>query len=80
MLRAVHGALEGLDDWTEKSVESALIAMQESRDVGFGKVAQPIRVAVTGTSVSPGIFETLDLLGRERSLARMRGALDRFGS
>ena len=79
MLRAVHGALEGLDDWTEKSVESALKAIQEARGVGFGKVAQPIRVAVTGTSVSPGIFETLDLLGRDRALARMQHALEQFG-
>ena len=40
----------------------------------LGKLAQPVRVAVTGGTVSPGIFEVLDVLGRERTLARLRAA------
>ena len=42
--------------------------------MGFGKLAQPLRAAVTGTNVSPGLFEVLELLGREVTLARLRRA------
>ena len=59
-------------------MEEVLKGIMESRSLGFGKIAQPIRVAVTGSTVSPGIFETLVLLGREKSLARMSDALRRF--
>ena len=45
----------------------------------LGALAQPVRVAVTGGTVSPGIFEVLDVLGRERTLTRMRAVLARLG-
>jgi glutamyl-tRNA synthetase len=43
--------------------------------LGFGKIAQPVRVALTGTMVSPGIFEVIEVLGKTRVLARLREAL-----
>jgi len=60
--------------WDEESIEQALRGLAEQLEVGFGKLAQPIRVAVTGTTVSPPLFGTLVLIGRERVLARMDSA------
>ncbi len=62
-------------EWTVETIEAALRALPDELGVGFGKVAQPVRVAVTGSSVSPPLFESLELLGRERSLARLDTAL-----
>jgi glutamyl-tRNA synthetase len=61
--------------WTVDAIEAALRALPEELGIGFGKVAQPVRVAVTGSSVSPPLFESLELLGRERTLARLDAAL-----
>jgi len=60
--------------------EEALRALAASGGVGLGKIAQPLRVAVTGTDSSPPLFETLDLLGRDRVLARIARALERAGA
>jgi len=60
--------------WDEEAVEAALRALAQELEVGFGKLAQPVRVAVTGTTVSPPLFGTLVLLGRDRVLARLATA------
>jgi glutamyl-tRNA synthetase len=44
--------------------------------LGFGKIAQPVRVALTGTTVSPGIFEVIEVLGKARVLARLKAAVE----
>jgi glutamyl-tRNA synthetase len=62
-------------DWTVEAIEAALRALPEELGIGFGKVAQPIRVAVTGSSVSPPLFESIELLPRERVLDRLQAAL-----
>ncbi|KUI18754.1 glutamate--tRNA ligase [Mycobacterium sp. GA-1285] len=73
VLDAALIALEGIGDWTTAAIEAAL---KEALLDGLGlkprKAFGPIRVAATGASVSPPLFESLDLLGRERSLARLR--------
>ena len=79
VLREAHAGLSALAEWAEPAMEPVLKRICDERKIGFGKVAQPIRVALTGTKVSKGIFETLWLLGRERSLARMQNALEKFG-
>jgi glutamyl-tRNA synthetase len=56
-------------------MEQALRSLAESRGVGAGKLFQPLRVALTGVTVSPGIFDVLALLGRERSLQRIDRAI-----
>ncbi len=56
-------------------MEEALRALADARGVGGGKVFQPLRLALTGLTVSPGIFDVLGLLGRDRSLARIRAAV-----
>jgi glutamyl-tRNA synthetase len=70
-LTAVGESLATLTDWQPDAMENALRALAESRGVGAGKLFQPLRVALTGSAASPGIFDVLKLLGRERSLARI---------
>jgi len=62
-------------EWTAAAIHMALNDLAASLQSGLGKIAQPVRVAVTGTAVSPPIDATLALLGRERSLARLDAAL-----
>jgi glutamyl-tRNA synthetase len=68
-------ALAGLESFDEGSLEAALSALLERRGVKPREVYQPLRVAITGGTVSPGIFESLALLGREETLARIDAAL-----
>jgi glutamyl/glutaminyl-tRNA synthetase len=79
-LRQAHDALSALERWDKDDLHHALEKLATDAQVGFGKVAQPIRVALTGSKVSPGIGETLHLVGRERCLERMTRALKKFGS
>jgi glutamyl-tRNA synthetase len=74
-LADVHAALEPVDPFTLESVQSALEGVVAARDAKPRQVFQPIRVALAGTAVSPGIFETLTVLGRDESLARIERAL-----
>lgn len=59
------------NDWTSEALEASLKAMAEDLGLGLGKLAQPLRAALTGQTTSPGIFDVLVLLGREESLARI---------
>jgi len=68
------------EPWTEEALEAALQAVLERSGVKAGKLYQPIRVAVAGTTVSPGIFETLRLLGRDESLRRIDDVLNRMST
>jgi glutamyl-tRNA synthetase len=58
-------------EWTGESLNKALGAFCAAKGLGMGKVAQPIRVAVTGSTISPAIAETLLFLGRDKALARI---------
>ena len=75
-LRQLHFQLSGLETWDAQSVHTVINAITEALGVGMGKVGQPLRVAVTGGSFSPPIDQTLELLGRERSIARIQRAID----
>jgi glutamyl-tRNA synthetase len=70
-LADVAARLEGLDDWNAPSLEAALRGYADDAGLGLGKIAQPLRAALTGQSSSPGIFDVLALLGREESLGRI---------
>ncbi|MCL2011778.1 MAG: glutamate--tRNA ligase [Cystobacterineae bacterium] len=74
LLRAARERLAA-SDFSTAHIEAAIREVAQTWQVGLGKVAQPIRVAVTGQTISPGISETLELLGREETLARMDAAL-----
>src|SRR5215218_2383091 len=73
-------ALRQTEPFDPKELETALGRILAERDVKPGKLYQPIRVAITGTSVSPGIFESLAVLGKERSLDRIERALERLST
>lgn len=74
-IAAARDVLADLEPWTTDAIEQALRALPDRLGIGFGKVAQPIRVAVTGSSVSPPLFESLELLARDVVLARLDAAL-----
>ncbi len=76
VLEDLLGGLESLETFDEKAVETVFTAAMERFDLKLGKVAQPVRVAVTGTTMSPGIFETLALLGKDETLFRLKRALE----
>jgi glutamyl-tRNA synthetase len=68
--------LEPLDTFDEKNLEAAFTRVMEITGLKLGKIAQPVRVALTGGTVSPGIFEILAVLGKERVLARLKAAIN----
>ena len=70
--------LTELTPWDATTIEAAFQATIAAHQLKLGALAQPVRVAVTGGTVSPGIYEVLDVLGRERSLARLRAARARL--
>jgi glutamyl-tRNA synthetase len=70
-LRNLLPLLTALKDWTAASAEGAVRAYAEEQGAKLGVVAQPLRAALTGRSTSPGIFDVLEVLGREESLGRI---------
>jgi glutamyl-tRNA synthetase len=75
VLASVRTRLQSLSVWDAPAIHAVLEALAQELGAGLGKVAQPIRVAVTGTPVSPPIDATLALLGRERTFTRLDAAL-----
>src|SRR3569623_2187436 len=69
----LHSALENVESWSAATTDAALRAYAEENGLKLGAVAQPLRAALTGRSTSPGIFEVLDVLGRQESLGRLKG-------
>jgi glutamyl-tRNA synthetase len=70
-LALVHDRLAAQGDWTIEALEASVKALAEELELGLGKLAQPLRAALTGQTTSPGIFDVLVLLGRDESLARI---------
>ncbi len=68
-------ATQKTPSWSVAVLEDQLRGLAEEMGVGFGKLAQPLRAAVTGTNVSPGIFEVIEILGRDETLARIDKAV-----
>ena len=77
VLDAVRTRLAALDDWSSDAVQATLQATVDALGVGFGKLGQPLRLAITGTTVSPGMNEVLSVLGRDETLARVDRAVER---
>ena len=74
-LGAAAERLEGLDKWTTAAIEEALRALATERELKPKSAFQPIRAAVTGTLVSPPLFESLEILGRDKTIERIRAAV-----
>jgi glutamyl-tRNA synthetase len=76
VLSRLHELFSGLTEWDGVTLHQCVHQLAEEMSLGLGKVAQPLRVAVCGTSVSPAIDITLSLLGREKTLARIQKAIN----
>ena len=70
-------AFDALPEWTVEALEAATRAITEDLGMKFAEVIHPTRVAATGRTVGPGLFETLWALGKERTLKRLRTVLER---
>jgi len=77
VLPDVIAAYESLPVWSADALKDALVAIGDRIGLKLGKAQAPVRVAVTGRSVGLPLFESLEVLGRERTLERLRAAADR---
>ncbi len=77
-LAIVRDRLNGLEELSEQAIEDMLRGLAEEKQVGLGKVAQPLRVALCGTTVSLQIFDSVQMLGREKTLKRIDNTLKKF--
>ena len=78
-LEAAHAQFAGLAEWKVEAIHGAIEAAAAAIGEGMGKIAQPLRVALTGTQVSPSIDHTVFLAGRDEALKRIEAALTRVG-
>ncbi|MBF0622938.1 MAG: glutamate--tRNA ligase, partial [Magnetococcales bacterium] len=76
--KALKEALDAQQDWSDAALETTFKAILADSGLGMGKLAQPVRIALTGGPISPGIYEVLRLLGRDKALPRMAIALEEF--
>ena len=75
LMEEIRGRLEKIDDFTQKELESVFSDFLEERQIKLGKIAQPLRVALTGKTASPGLFEVMEVLGKEKVLSRLKDAI-----
>jgi glutamyl-tRNA synthetase len=78
-LEDLHPGLSSLEDFTHDKLEAAFNSVMQKHEVKLGKVAQPVRVALTGGTESPGIFEVIEVLGKERTIKRLKKAIESIG-
>lgn len=78
LLSEVANGLKALPQLTAESIEALLRGIAEAKQVGLGKIAQPLRVALTGTTISPPIFDTVDILGLDRTIKRIELTIRKF--
>lgn len=79
LLSELHDALSQ-GDWSESAIEERTRAFAAEREVGLGKVIHPLRLALTGLGSSPGIFDVMNVLGRDVTLARIKRAIVHLGA
>ncbi|TFG50476.1 MAG: glutamate--tRNA ligase [Candidatus Brocadiia bacterium] len=80
ILAVIRDRLAALDELTEEKIETMLRSLAEEKQVGLGKVAQPLRVSICGTTISPPIFDSVNLLGKDNTLKRIDIAIKKFSS
>ena len=76
ILQALSAKINSVEDFTYDNIQAALEQVVEELDTKFGKIAQPMRVALTGGTVSPGIGEVIEILGKEEVIKRIQKAID----
>jgi glutamyl-tRNA synthetase len=77
-LQVTHDRLAAVDSWTAEPLEAALRGLAAERGLAPGKVFAPLRLALTGATVSPGIFDVLVMMERDRALRRIQSVVDRL--
>jgi glutamyl-tRNA synthetase len=75
LLGELAPSLETLAVWSAGELEAAVRQFAQTRELGLGKVAQPLRAALSGRTVSPPVFDVLAIFGRDESLARIKDAI-----
>jgi glutamyl-tRNA synthetase len=75
----LKGSLETMSDFSHPEIEKVFKSITEKHGIKLGALAQPVRVAVTGGAESPGIFEVLEIVGKERTLKRLKKAIETIG-
>jgi glutamyl-tRNA synthetase len=75
MMKDIHARIQDLGEFTRENVEKLFLEFIGERQVKLGKIAQPLRVALTGAGVSPGLFEVMEVLGRNKVLKRIEKAI-----
>jgi glutamyl/glutaminyl-tRNA synthetase len=78
ILKIVRDKLAHMQEFTEQGIEEMLRSLAKQNNVGLGKVAQPLRVALCGTTISLPIFDSVEMLGKENTLARIDITLKKF--
>jgi glutamyl-tRNA synthetase len=78
ILPIIRDKLAAMDRLSEQTIEDMLRSLATEKNVGLGKIAQPLRVAITGTTISPPIFDSVEMLGKEKTLARIDITLKKF--
>ena len=78
VLKIVRDKLAAMEEFTEENIEIMLRSLAQEKQVGLGKVAQPLRVAICGTTISPPIFDSVQMLGKENTLVRINNTLKKF--
>jgi len=80
LLEDIHGRLEKASEFNQAALEKIFVAFLEDNEIKLKKVAQPLRVSLTGKTASPGIFEVMEILGREKVLERLEKAITHIRS
>ncbi|MBN2126359.1 MAG: glutamate--tRNA ligase, partial [Deltaproteobacteria bacterium] len=80
LMEDIAGRLRNMMDFSRAGLEKIFAAFLEEKQIKLGKIAQPIRVALTGRTASPGLFEVMEVLGRDRVLSRLDRAVDHIRS
>ena len=75
LMQETRARLENTTDFTQKNLEGLFLRLLDEKKIKLGEIAQPLRVALTGTSASPGLFEVMEVLGKGKVLRRIDKAL-----
>jgi glutamyl-tRNA synthetase len=75
LMEEIRDRIERIDDFSQKGLEKTFVDFLEEKNIKFGKIAQPLRVALTGKTVSPGIFEVMEVLDKKKVLDRLNQAI-----
>lgn len=78
VLKSFKSYLQDIKQWSKETIHEAIASFTQTKQLNMGKVAQPLRIAVTGSTVSPSIDVTLFLVGKEKTLSRIEKAINRF--